>query len=62
MHIMHVCVGVRCIYIYTYVCIYIEERETGKDCFKYWMVRVLPNCVEKEAWRELEKNPKVTNF
>lgn len=41
---------------------YIEERETGKDCFKYWMVRVLPNCVEKEAWRELEKNPKVTNF
>lgn len=41
---------------------YIEERETGKDCFKYWMVRVLSNCVEKEAWRELEKNPKVTNF
>lgn len=34
---------------------YIEEREKGKDCFKYWLVRVLPNCVEREAWRELEK-------
>lgn len=49
-------------YTYTYVCIYIKEREKGKDRFKYWLVRVLPNCMEKEAWRELEKNPKATNF
>lgn len=41
---------------------YIEQREKGKDYFKYWLVRVFPNCVEREAWRELEKNPKATNF
>lgn len=40
---------------------YIKEGVKGKDCFKYWLVRVLPNCVEREAWRELEKNPKATN-